>query len=67
MAEEMRQFEQAQQHYQQALQIYVEFGDRFSQAHTYGQLGLLAEAEGNPAEARTYLQQALEIFVEFLR
>jgi len=61
----LREFEQARSDYQQALKIFVEFNDRYSQASTYGQLGLLAEAEGNPAEARTHLQQALEIFIEF--
>jgi hypothetical protein len=37
--------------YQQALQIDIEFGDRYSQALTYGQLGLLAVAEEQLEEA----------------
>jgi tetratricopeptide (TPR) repeat protein len=61
----LREYEQARSHYQQALQIKIEFNDRYSQASTYGQLGLLSKAEGNLTEARNYLQQALEIFVEF--
>jgi tetratricopeptide (TPR) repeat protein len=65
VAQELREYEQARADYQQALQIKVEFGDRYSQASNYGQLGSLAEEEGNLAEARTYLQQALELFVEF--
>ncbi|KAM3103623.1 hypothetical protein ACKFKF_01020 [Phormidesmis sp. 146-12] len=39
--------------------------DRYEQAGTYGQLGLLAEAEGNALEARACLQTAMEIFMEF--
>ena len=43
----------------------IEFSDRFSQASTYGQLGLLAEAQEDYAEARSNLQIALEIYVEY--
>ena len=39
--------------------------DRYSQASTYGQLGLLAEAENNFTEAGQNLLQALEIFAQF--
>ena len=53
------------QNYQQAIAIYIEFGDRYSQAKIYGQLGLLAEAENNFTEAGQNLLQALEIFVQF--
>ncbi|KAM3097893.1 hypothetical protein ACKFKG_07325 [Phormidesmis sp. 146-35] len=38
--------------------------DRYEQASTYGQLGLLA-AEGNALEAGACLQTAMEIFMEF--
>ncbi len=48
-----------------ALEIYIEFGDRYNCARTYGQLGLLAKAEENYAEARANLQTALEIYVEY--
>jgi hypothetical protein len=53
------------QNYQQAIAIYIEFGDRYSQAKIYGQLGLLAEAENNFTEAGQNLLQALEIFAQF--
>jgi tetratricopeptide (TPR) repeat protein len=48
-----------------ALAIFVEFGDRYEQAGTYGQLGLLAEAEGDLEIATKNLLQALQIFVDF--
>jgi tetratricopeptide (TPR) repeat protein len=48
-----------------ALEIYLEFGDRYSQADTYAVLGLLAEAQEDYAKARANLQKALEIYVEF--
>ncbi|NJM58907.1 MAG: tetratricopeptide repeat protein [Synechococcales cyanobacterium RU_4_20] len=65
VAQELREFEQARTDYQQALQIKIEFGDRYSQASTYGQLGLLAKAEGQSEEAMQQLFQALTIFREF--
>ena len=50
----------------------IEFGDafggqslRYSQASTYGQLGLLAEAQEDYTEARTNLQKALKIYIEY--
>lgn len=61
----MREYGEARQNYQQALAIYIEFGDGYSQANTYGQLGLLAEAENNFTEAGQNLLQALEIFAQF--
>jgi tetratricopeptide (TPR) repeat protein len=51
--------------YNQALQIYIEFNDRYSQASTYFVLGSLAEAEENRSEARANFQQALERHVEY--
>ncbi|MEO1684154.1 MAG: tetratricopeptide repeat protein, partial [Cyanobacteria bacterium J06631_12] len=65
VAEELREYEQARSHYQQALDIKIEYNDRYSQASTYGQLGLLAETQEDYAQAQKHLQQALEIFVEF--
>ncbi|MCY7286575.1 MAG: CHAT domain-containing protein, partial [Cyanobacteria bacterium CAN_BIN43] len=40
VAHELREFEQARTHYQQALQIEVEFKDRYAQARTNQQLGM---------------------------
>jgi tetratricopeptide (TPR) repeat protein len=42
-----------------------EFGDRYSQARTYHQLGTVAQELREYAEARRYYQQALEILGEF--
>ncbi len=65
VAEEMREFEQAKQHYQQALQIKIEFNDRYSQARTYHQLGVVAQELREFEQARQHYQQALQIYVEF--
>ncbi|MEG3438506.1 CHAT domain-containing protein, partial [Pannus brasiliensis CCIBt3594] len=40
VAQELREFEEARENYRQALAIKVEFGDRYSQASTYHQLGI---------------------------
>ncbi|MBG1261514.1 tetratricopeptide repeat protein [Nostoc commune] len=61
----MRQFHQARDYYQQALEIKIEFGDRYSCARTYAGLGLLAQAEEKYVEVRANLQTALEIYVEY--
>lgn len=65
VAQELREWEQAKAYYQKALDIKIEFSDRFSQARTYHCLGLLAEAQEDYAEARANLQTALEIYVEY--
>ncbi|WP_231395424.1 tetratricopeptide repeat protein, partial [Dolichospermum circinale] len=51
--------------YQQALAIYIEFGDRYSQASTYHNLGILAQQMREYAQARDFYQQALAICIEF--
>jgi tetratricopeptide (TPR) repeat protein len=65
VAQEQRQWAQAEQYYQQALRIFVEYNDRYSQASIYGQLGLLAQEQGQWMQACDYLLQALEIFVAY--
>jgi tetratricopeptide (TPR) repeat protein len=65
VAQELGEYEQARSHYQQALDIKIEFGDRYRQAGNYGQLGLLAVAQQDYDQAQQNLQQALTIFVEF--
>ncbi|MGB7314331.1 MAG: hypothetical protein WA939_15475, partial [Nodosilinea sp.] len=52
-------------YYQQALDLYIEFGDRYEQASTLSQIGLLAEDLENLAEAGNYHLQDLQICVEF--
>ena len=51
--------------YQHTLQIYIEFNDRYEQAHTYNNLGLLAQDQQQWKQARNYLLQALEIYAEY--
>ncbi len=65
VAQEQRQWEQAEQYYQQALQIKIEYKDRYSQASTYHQLGMVAQEQRQWEQAREYFLQALEIFVEY--
>ncbi|MBD2427836.1 tetratricopeptide repeat protein [Phormidium sp. FACHB-1136] len=65
VAQELREYEQARAHYQQALDIYIEFNDRYEQAGTYHQLGIVAEDLREYEQARAHYQQALDIFIEF--
>jgi tetratricopeptide (TPR) repeat protein len=50
---------------QQALQIKVEYKDRYSQANTYGQLGRVAQKQRKWKEAELWFQRALQIFLEY--
>jgi tetratricopeptide (TPR) repeat protein len=63
--QEQRQWEQAEQYYQQALQIYIEYNDRYTQASTYHQLGLLEQQRKQWSQAREYFLQALETYVAY--
>ena len=65
VAQEQRQWEQAEQYYQQALQIKIEYNDRYAQAATYHQLGAVAEEQRQWEQARDYLLHALEIYIAF--
>ena len=65
MAEEQRQWEQAEAYYQHALQIYIEYQDRYAQASTYHQLGMVAEEQRQWEQAEAYYQQALQIEIEY--
>jgi tetratricopeptide (TPR) repeat protein len=65
VAQELREYEQAKHYYQQALDIKIEYSDRYSQASTYVGLGLLAEEQEDYAEAKANFQKALEIYVEY--
>jgi tetratricopeptide (TPR) repeat protein len=64
VAQEQRQWEQAEQFYQQALQLFSEYNDRYSQAKTYHQLGRVAQEQRQWAQAEEYYQQALQLFIE---
>lgn len=65
VAQNLREYAQARDFYQQSLAIFIEFKDRYSQALTYHCLGTLAETQENYTEARTNLQTALEIYIEY--
>ncbi|MEO1148536.1 MAG: tetratricopeptide repeat protein, partial [Cyanobacteria bacterium J06638_22] len=65
VAEALREYAQARSHYQQALDICIEFNDRYSQASTYHQLGIVAEELREYAQARSHYQQALDICIEY--
>jgi tetratricopeptide (TPR) repeat protein len=65
VAQEQRQWPQAEQYYQQALAIKIEFNDRCGQAALYHQLGRVAELQCQWPQAKRYFEQALAIFIEF--
>ncbi|MGB5959133.1 MAG: tetratricopeptide repeat protein [Coleofasciculaceae cyanobacterium] len=65
VAQELREFEQAKLYYQQALDIKIEFGDRYSQANTLHQLGIVAQLLREFEQAKHYYQQALDIYIAF--
>ena len=61
----MREYEQARSHYQQALDIYIEFNDRYEQADTYHQLGRVAEELREYEQAQSHYQRALATYTEY--
>jgi tetratricopeptide (TPR) repeat protein len=65
VAQGQRQWEQAGQYYQQALQICMESNDRYNQARIYHQLGMVAQEQRQWEQAGQYYQQALQIEIEF--
>ena len=65
VAQEQRRYDEAETSYRQALDIYLEFGDRHGAAGTYHQLGSVAQEQRRFAEAETSYRQALDIYLEF--
>jgi tetratricopeptide (TPR) repeat protein len=65
VAQEQRQWGQAEQYYQQALAIKIELQDRYSQASTYHQLGAVAQEQRQWGQAEQYHHKVLAILVEF--
>ncbi|MDB9424920.1 tetratricopeptide repeat protein, partial [Microcystis aeruginosa CS-564/01] len=65
VAEKLREWEQARSYYQQAIEIYIEYGDRYYQARTLHHLGIVAEELREWEQARSYYQQAIEIYIEY--
>jgi tetratricopeptide (TPR) repeat protein len=64
VAEEERDLKEAKGYYQQALKIFQEFNDRYSQAVTYHQLGMVTEKEKDWREAKRYYKEELNIYQE---
>jgi len=65
VAQQLRQWDEAKNNYRQALAIFIEYNDRYSQASTYHHLGILAEELEEYSEAKANYLQALEYFAEF--
>lgn len=47
------------------INIYIEYGNRYSQAGTYHQLGLVVQELREYEQARSHYQQALDIYIEY--
>jgi tetratricopeptide (TPR) repeat protein len=65
VAEELREWEQARCYYQQALELNIEYSDRYNQAATYHNLGMVAQELREWEQARCHYQQALELNIEY--
>jgi tetratricopeptide (TPR) repeat protein len=65
VAQQLREWEQARSYYQQAIEIYIEYGDRYEQASTLHHLGMVAQELREWEQARSYYRQALEIKIEY--
>ena len=65
VAQEQRQWEQAEQYYQQALQICIEYNDRYELAKIYYQLGTVAEQQQQWEQACDYSLRSLEIVITY--
>ena len=65
VAYRLREYEQAQRYYQQALDIKSAFGDRYSQANPYHWLGNLSLDLREYEQAQRYYQKALDIWIEY--
>jgi tetratricopeptide (TPR) repeat protein len=59
VAQAQRQWGQAEQYYQQALAIKIEFNDRYEQAGTLHQLGRVAQEQQEWGQARDYFLKGL--------
>ena len=65
VAQEQRQWGEAEKNYREALRIKIEFNDRYGQADTYHQLGMVAAEQQKWGEAEKNYGEALRIYVEF--
>ena len=65
LAQELREYHQAHDYYQNALEMYIQYGDRYYSAATYHELGRVAQELREYHQARDYYQNALEIKIEY--
>ena len=65
VAQKLRKYPEAQDYYQQALNIKIEYEDRYSQADTYNNLGQVNQELRKYPEAQDCYQQALNIKIEY--
>ena len=65
VAQEQQRFAEAEATYRQALDIFLEFGDRHSAGKILGRLGGVAQEQHRFADAEHSYRQALDIFLEF--
>ena len=65
VAQELREYEQARKDYQQALEINIEYNDRYSQAATYHNLGSVAQELREFEESGSNYLKALQLYVEY--
>ncbi len=65
VADEQRQWDRAEQYYQQALQIYIEYDAHYEQARVYYDLGVMRTKQRQWRQAEQHYQQALEIYIEY--
>jgi len=64
VAQEQRRWAQAEDYYQKALAIKIEFNDRYGQAGIYHQWGYVAQEQRHWEQAEDYYQKALAIKIE---
>jgi tetratricopeptide (TPR) repeat protein len=65
VAEDQKRWAQAEEFYQKALALKVEFNDRYGQASTYHQLGSVAQEQRRFADAADLYLKALTLLAEF--
>ncbi|MEL7407833.1 MAG: tetratricopeptide repeat protein [Cyanobacteria bacterium J06558_2] len=65
VAQELREYDQAQQYYRQALNLKIKSGDRFALATTFHQLGRVTQKLREYNLAIAYYQEALNLKIEY--
>ena len=65
VAQGQHQWQKAEQYYQKALEICIEFDDRYDQAREYLHLGIVAFEQREWSQAEQCYQKALKICIEF--